>query len=156
KGVLISMTHDSTGAYAVTIDEKGRLLTRHPLRWVMGMFRMAPPPDSIQEAKAAAWGRRKPQGTQGEPALPLQRPSSAWKSGDWNQLELILDLNLLRGYLNDGNGPGGAVDSLTYGAVALYAGGTGEVRFKDLCYKDLAVRTLPAEKSAARWRPQRI
>ena len=39
-------------------------------------------------------------------------------------------------------------------AVALYVGGTGEARFKDLAIKDLARRITPAEQTAPRFRAQ--
>jgi hypothetical protein len=39
------------------------------------------------------------------------------KANDWNQLEFILDMNILRGFINDGNGPGGATDGAEFGAM---------------------------------------
>jgi hypothetical protein len=40
--------------------------------------------------------------------------------------------------------------------VALYVGGTGEVRFKDVAYKDLNFRTRPGEQVSSRFRMQRL
>ena len=42
------------------------------------------------------------------------------------------------------------------GPVALYVGGTGEARFKDLAIKDLARRITPAEQTAPRFRAQQF
>ena len=69
-------------------------------------------------------------------------PSNAFKPNDWNRFEALVDADILRvgvnphrpaGY-NDGtaglevatDGNGG-----NFGPVALYVGGTGEVRFKE-------------------------
>ena len=40
--------------------------------------------------------------------------------------------------------------------MALYVGGTGEVRFKQVEFKDLGRRFLPDEKVSSRFREQRI
>src|SRR3712207_8937700 len=37
-----------------------------------------------------------------------------------------------------------------YGPIALYAGGSGEVRFKELSVKDLNRKTEPAEKVSSK------
>ena len=43
-----------------------------------------------------------------------------------------------------------------YGPIALYVGGTGEVRFKDVAYADLNARTFEAEKVSNNFRMQRL
>ena len=40
--------------------------------------------------------------------------------------------------------------------IALYAGAPGEVRFKDVAYKDLSAKVLPQEQVSSRFRMQRI
>ena len=75
-------------------------------------------------------------------ANPHPPPVFEFKTADWNVLEVQVDANILRGWLNNGPEPGvanGAADEERgrYGPVALYAGGTGEVRFKDIGVKDL-------------------
>jgi hypothetical protein len=53
---------------------------------------------------------------------------------------------------------GGATDDdmAGFGPVALYAGGSGEVRFKDVSYKDLVPKTEPVERVSSHFRMQRI
>jgi len=43
-----------------------------------------------------------------------------------------------------------------YGPVALYVGGSGEVRFKSLAIKDLNKRITPTEKVSTRFRAQHV
>ena len=43
-----------------------------------------------------------------------------------------------------------------YGSLGLYVGGTGEVRFKDLGYKDLNRREVPAEETSDQFRIRRL
>ncbi len=58
---------------------------------------------------------------------------------------MILDANILRVWVNDGP-EGGTTngeadeDVASYGPVALYVGGAGEVRFKQVELKDLGRR----------------
>ena len=53
---------------------------------------------------------------------------------------------------------GQAVDADTgsFGPIALYVGGTGEVRFRNLALKDLQPRVTPAERSSPRFRVQQF
>ena len=49
-----------------------------------------------------------------------------------------------------------AEDAGRYGPIALFVGGTGEVRFKSLSLKDLNNRGIPAEATSTRFRMQRL
>ena len=71
----------------------------------------------------------------------------------------MLDANILRAFLNDAGGIGDSVAETEYGAYgpfALYVGGTGEVRFKDVSYKDLQPRVAQPEKVSSRFRMQQV
>jgi len=87
-------------------------------------------------------------------------PSTAVRPDDWNTVEALLDANILRVSFNGGGGAGaGGVandEAGRFGGIALYAGGTGEVRYREIAVKDLARRIEPTEVVSARFRAQRI
>ena len=86
-------------------------------------------------------------------------PDTSLKAGEWNTIELYLDANIIRPLLNNGGERGGGVadpEAGNFGPIALYAGGSGEVRFKDVAYKNLAVQVRPAEKVSSNFRMQRL
>jgi hypothetical protein len=89
----------------------------------------------------------------------VPHPSNAIKPNDWNDLDVIADVTLLRPHVNSSNASsGGAVsDEMgSFGPIALYAAGTGEVRFRDVSYKDLNLKRFPKEKVSANFRMQRL
>ena len=95
------------------------------------------------------------------PGSPYKEPNYAYRAGEWNALEIILDTNLLRTWVNDGpegGVAGGRAEEAAgrLGPVALYVGGTGEVRFKQVEEKDLGKHVLTSEKVGSRFRMQRI
>ena len=90
---------------------------------------------------------------------PIARPPTGLQENQWNDVELVLDANILRPFLNDVGGiAGGVADEEfgRYGPVALYVGGTGEVRFKDVSFKDLQPRVAQAEQVSQRFRMQAL
>jgi hypothetical protein len=137
KGVYVALTGDP-GTYAVTLNAQGQELTREKLRPTGGTIRFAPPPG----APVPAGGGR------GAPAL---------RSEDWNSLQIILDSDILRVSLNNAGFAGVTEDNRAgYGPIALYAGGTGEVHFRNIAYKDLLPKIEPKEQISSRFRMQRI
>ena len=158
KGVLVSIKESEIGSYRVTLDSQGKELTRQKLRSAGSIVRIAPPPNPNAPAENNATNRNR------RPAyfglkLPISRVESSYRPNEWNQVEIFLDNNIIRTFLNDsGEMAGGAADEDAgrYGPVALYAAGTGEVRFKELGLKDAALRDMPTEKTADRFRMQRI
>ena len=90
---------------------------------------------------------------------PIARPVTGLQQGQWNDIELVLDANILRAFLNDAGGlSGGVADDEfgRFGAIALYAGGSGEVRFKDVAFKDLQPRVAQPEQVSRRFRMQAL
>jgi hypothetical protein len=92
---------------------------------------------------------------------PYTTPTFDFKRTDWNTLEVEVDANILRGWLNGGPEPGaanGAADEENgrYGPVVLYVGGVGEVRFKDIGIKDLGRRVMPTETVSPRFKMLRL
>lgn len=177
KGIYVSLTEGQIGSFAVTLDAAGRELSRAALRSGGGLVRSVP---SAAEAAAAAAARAAaaPAGGGGggggqggaggppaPPPVPAGRPDMAepagYRADDWNDANLIIDANILRVWLNRG-GPGasggGAADEElgSFGPIALYVGGSGEVRFRGLSYKDLSLKEAPLEVVSPNYRMMRL
>ena len=161
KGVYVSLLGDEPGTYAVTLDANGRELTRERLRAAGGQIRFAPPPPPAgaraggAAPAAAAAGRGGP-----PPNLPLTPPATAVKADDWNLVEIMLDATIIRPFVNESlNAVGSAAVEDAhgrFGPVALFVGGTGEVRYRNLGTTDLSVKTMPIERTSPNYRMQRI
>jgi hypothetical protein len=164
KGIFLSLNEDDLAAYRVTIDRAGNETSRTPLRVPgPGQLRVAPAaPDPSFAAFAPARAGGAPAGPPPMPggiASPIPPPKTALQSGGWNTIELVLDANILRSFLNDAGGIRDAVAEREYGAYgpfALYIAGTGEVRFKDVSQKDLQPRVALPEKVSNQFRMQRV
>ncbi len=171
-GVLLRMTKTAggmTGTYLsikggeleaenLTLDAQGNVVARVKLRDAEGQVRFAPPPPDPTELPAV---RRAPlyQASPGV-TLPVARPHPGMRNGEWNEIEILLDADIMRARLND-TGPQVSVatandDMDSYGPVALFVGKGSEVHFKDTSYKDLALRVQPLEKVSSRFRVQRV
>ncbi len=156
KGVYLSLSNGDIATYRVNLDAQGHETQRNKLRPGGGQMRIAPPPHDVPETpRRAPNALSAPSGT----TLPIApRPEPSLHEGQWNQLEIALDANIIRPFLNEG-GPiaGGVADAGagSYGPVALYVG-AGEVRFKDLCLTDLQRKVIPLERTSERFRLQRL
>ena len=104
KGVLVSIS-ETPGAFAVTLDAQGRVLTKEPLERGGGTVRALAPPQpqaAPDGARAGGPGRGGPgrgagaagRGGPPEPS-PYTRPEYVFRPGEWNTLESILDANIL-------------------------------------------------------------
>ncbi|HEY2012286.1 MAG TPA: FG-GAP-like repeat-containing protein [Bryobacteraceae bacterium] len=140
KGIYVALTPDA-GVYSVMLDAQGQETKRTKLRAAGGTIRFAPAADAPTPAAGGRGGRGAP----------------APHADDWNSLQVLLDSDIVRATLNNG-GMGGATDDdrAGYGPIALYAGGTGEVRFRNLAFKDLMPKVEPKEQVSSRFRMQRI
>ncbi|HEX4263233.1 MAG TPA: family 16 glycoside hydrolase, partial [Verrucomicrobiae bacterium] len=162
KGVLVSLKDGEISDYAITFDTNGKELKRDELKAAGGnvLARLALPPagDAAPARSGGNGGRNR--GRRDEVSdSPLKRPDISYRSNDWNQIEVFLDLNVVRSFFNDGNQTAvGVVDETAgrYGPIALFVGGTGEVRFRDIAYKDLAARMTPLEQTSPHLRAQRV
>lgn len=158
KAILVAIKENEAASYRVTLDEQGKEISRERLRVAGNIIRAAPPAPKTPPAEPPA---RPNEGNQrsGPADLPMKRPSTALVPNDWNQLEVFIDYDIIRRFINDGgDGTGGATDTTDghYGPIALYASGTGQVQFKNISYKDVAVRYLPKEATSSRFKVQRI
>lgn len=184
KGVLLSLAQGDVATYAVTVDAQGHETSRERLRNAGGQIRIAPPVDPNAPARggggaggparaggpagpgapaggrAAGPGGAGPGAGRGGPsvALPVTVTPSAMKPGDWNDVEILADANIVRLIVNNAGSSGGAAEDVVgkFGPIALYVGGTGEVTFKDIAYKDLMLLTRAVEQVGPRFRKQQI
>lgn len=145
-GLYVSLTEGDLAVYRVTLDATGRELTREPLKFGRGAGRT-----DLAPARA------------GGPATSEELFTVDLRA-DWNTIQILLDVNLLRPYLNDDktrslfeafltSGNTAAVD---YGRLALHVGGGGEVRFRTVSYKDLQAKTMPREAMTDRFTRQQL
>ena len=170
RGVYTLISGDERSTAAVTIDAQGKITNREPLARNAGsMARFAPPlpPPSAAPAGGAGGGRgaaggrggggRGAGGQSGFVSMFTPPPDSSFKPNDWNRVEVLVDADVFRSNVN-GRGSAVAIDGTTgnFGPIALYAGGSGEVRFKEVSIKDLARRITPAEQTASRFRAQQF
>lgn len=170
RGVYVALPDGQNPAatFALTLDAQGHEVKREPLKPAVGTVRfIAPPPTNAPAPRAPSAGGGAGSGGRGAfttalpPDSPFTRPTYAYRPNEWNTLEVLLDANYLRVWVNDGPEAGttnGQADEeiSPYGPVALYVGGTGEVRFKQVELKDLGRRVTPDEQVSNRFRVQRI
>ncbi len=164
KGIFVSISDQDLGSYRITLDSRGNPTSRERLRSPGGgQLRVAPP--VAEGAPAAGRGGAPGGGPPGPPPMPggmpspIPRPDTTLRTGDWNTIEVVLDANIVRAFLNDTAGIRDGVSDPAYGAFgpfALYAGGTGEVRFRNIAFKDLHARVAQPEKVSDRFRMQRV
>jgi hypothetical protein len=159
KGIYTTLAGESPAPAAVTVDAQGRIGAREPLTRPGGaMLRIQPPPPppSAGRAGGAPGGGRTAGPAPAFVSMFPPRASTAFKPHDWNTFEVLVDANVFRASLNAPVGGGLTIDPETgaFGPIALYVGGIGEVRFKNLALKDLQRRFTPAEKSSTRFRVQ--
>jgi len=185
KGIYVSLSEGDIASYSLQLDAEGKEIGRTRLRPGPGaMVRMstakngnlneavpgfsklapavvdAPPPPPAPAAPAAqggggggragGGGGGRGRGGRGGPEL---------HANDWNTVQIILDADILGASVNAGRGGvGGSTDDqmMGFGPLALYAGGTGEVEFKEVSYKDLNPKFEPKETVSPHFRMQRI
>ena len=166
KGIYFALTGEDMANYRVTLDAEGKELSREPLRRGGGQMRIAPPLDPNAPARGAggraggagAGGGAGRGGRAGAPVLPIPAPSGALHPDEWNVVEILIDANIIRAFPNEGGEIGGVADDDAgkFGPVALYVGGTGEVHFKDVAYKDLNVHDVTPEVTSSNFRMQKL
>jgi hypothetical protein len=155
KGQFLSLTDSDQGLYRVTLDAKGSEKSREQMRGAAAMIRFGQPPSTPAPAPPPAAARLRGPAAQ----YPNLDQGPLYKSGDWNSVQVLIDADIMRAALNGRNRPGAGItedDSAGFGPIALYAGGSGEVRFKDIRWKDLGVKEEPPEQISSNFRMQRL
>lgn len=176
KGVYVSLAEGDVAAYDLLLDAQGNEISRAKLPAGPGpMIRMATARFSGGEDLVP--GFSKPAPTAAEVAArPAPRPPASAGGGsgggrgrggrggpelpanEWNAVQIILDADVLSSSLNRGRGASGTTNDrmMGFGPLALYAGGSSEVHFKDVSYKDLNPKFEPKEAVSAHFQMQRI
>src|SRR5262249_21288551 len=160
------------GSFEVALDATGKELTRKPLLRAAAQFaRMAAGPWANGQAQVPGFARpavtlaEQQEETAKPPTTAAARPGNGFspprpeiKAGEWNTLDVIVDADMVWTTLNGRRGANSATNDrmMGYGPVALHAGGTGEVRFRDVAIKDLNRKTEPAEQVSSHFHMQQL
>jgi hypothetical protein len=159
EGIFVSIKGDELAAYHLSLDASGNETERKKLRLAGGQIRFAPPPPDPAKQQSGP-PRALPTPRNGPPGvtLPMTRPVQGIKKGDWNDVEILLDADLVRAFFNAGGGQVSAAteDMNGYGAMALYVGKGSRVEFRQIAYRDLADKVDPAEQVGSGFRMQRL
>ena len=163
-GVYVSFKENDLKTYRVRLDADGG--KRCAPSWAAGrtVFRAARRRRHPNALPAAAPRRSRGSGRAGggrplPPPLPeLTPPPAGVRQNDWNLLSVTMDGDIIRPILNQSYDfiPGATEDRNEYGPIALYVGGSGEVRFKDVSFKELHLRQITPEQTSTRFRMQRL
>jgi hypothetical protein len=157
QGTFLAITDGDLKGYTLTLDRDGNQVQQKELRSAGGQIRFAPPPP---DPSAPAHPVRFPTLPSAPPGvtIPITRPEQGIRKEEWNEIELLLDADILRAFMNNGGGQASvATDEMNgYGSIALYVGKGCEVRFKNVAYKDLAIKKDPPEEVGSRFRMQRL
>ncbi|HEX4230011.1 MAG TPA: FG-GAP-like repeat-containing protein [Bryobacteraceae bacterium] len=168
KGIYFSIKPGDLGSYAVTLDSSGRIVHRQKLSAAHSNEALGNSPIGKGGLNRNPLSKGFNIGVLPLPAgihLPeLKRPTGDYIPDDWNGVEVLMSGDALRPALNggalqlSGNPISGAVtDAMgAYGPIAIYAGGSGDVRLKNVCYKDLLRRSFPREYLSKNYRMQRL
>ena len=157
RGVYVSLSDGDIHSYVVTLDAQGKETGREPIvaaaraggggragRAGGGAGGAAVGGAAAGGAPARAGGGRAARagggGGRGRGAAAI----TALNPNDWNPIDILLAGDTLRATPGGGGALGEHAPS--FGMVALFAGGTSEVRFKDVSWKDLNSVVEPAEQ----------
>lgn len=157
-GVYVSLNEGDLATYRLILDSEGRERTRQRLRPAGPFVRVAPPPNAPPRGASGA-GRGGSPMTLPAPLPALMPPDPGLRPSEWNSISVTLDADIVRPIFNQANdiAPGATDDRAAgYGSIALDVGGSGEVRFKDVSFKDLNRRVIPPEQISDRFRLQRL
>jgi hypothetical protein len=148
-GSYISLSEAKPTASRVVTDSTGKITDRTALADGGGLYRVAPEPTAHANTPRPPMRMTRPTD------LPLLPPDSERRTGDWNVLEVFVDANTARSFLNNGHEYGSMVQE-GYGPIALYVGAGTTVRFRRSGIKDASLKTREVEKVSPRFRKQQL
>jgi hypothetical protein len=172
-GVFVSLNEGDVATYDLVLDAQGNELRRAKLGSGPGaMIRMASGRFSGGEDLVPGFSKPAPTRAELDAAAAAKAAGSGGGGGggrggrggptltanEWHTAQIIVDADVMSLSIN-GRGGGGATTSdrmMGFGPIALYAGGSGEVRFKDVSYKDLNSKTEPKETVSRNFEMQRL
>jgi Domain of Unknown Function (DUF1080)/FG-GAP-like repeat len=159
-GTYLSVRGGELDAEQLTLSAGGDVVEQKKLRNVPSMARFAAPLWDPTGSPPVSRGRAPDQAPPPRLTIPVTRTEPRFTSAGWNEIEVLLDADMVRGYVNDSGqqitaaSDGDDMDS--YGPVALFVGKGSEVHFKDISWKDLAIKVQPSEQVGSGFRMQRL
>jgi hypothetical protein len=177
KGILVSLAEGDVAAYEVVLDARGKEISQTKLPagpgpmirigagrfsggedLVPGFSKPAPTRAELAAAAAAAAAAKPAVPNAGGGSGRGGRPGPTLTLNDWQTVQIILDADVLSLSINGRGGASASTNDrmMGFGPIALYAGGTGEVRFKEVSYKDLNPKSEPRETVSPNFQMQRI
>jgi hypothetical protein len=148
-GTFVSIHNGEVEAEKVVLNNNGEITSQSKLRNASGTIRFALPPSDPN----AVLRRPQPVAPPAGVMIPITRQQNAFRPGTWNEVEILLDSDIIRGYLNDSSfSQKGTLSAATddsendFGPIALYVGKNTSVTFKNVAYKDLALIELPKDE----------
>ena len=163
QGLLISLADGDLASYKLTLDAQGKEVNREKLAAAAGRggggggggAGATGGRGAGRGAAGGSGGRGGGAGGRGGRGGP---PPAALRPNEWNEVEILTAGETLRPTLNGspvtagGTGDGGE----GYGSIALYAGGTGNVVYQDVAWKDLNAKTTQKDQVSPHFTAQRI
>ena len=174
KGTYVSLSDGDLDSYDLTIGPDGKEISKKKLERATGQFtRIATGVWANGAAKVPGFAEKAPTFTEqkeqaAKPATPPPAagggrgrggpPPIALHANDWNSLEVIVDMDMSWITVDNRRGTNAATDDhmMSYGPVVLHAGGSGEVKFRNISIKDLNPKTEPVEQTSSHFRMQRL
>jgi hypothetical protein len=158
-GTFVSIHNDDVEAKKVVLNSLGEITSRSKLLNASGTIRFALPPSD----QSGVLRRPQPVPAPSGVTMPIVRPQNAFRPNTWNEIEILLASDIVRGYLNDSSFSQKATLSAAtndgdndFGPVALYVGKNTGVTFTNLVYKDLTLIDLPKDEVGKRFHIQRL
>lgn len=151
-GVLVPVGEPGRPAERVTVDAKGMIVERAPLPIGYAARRFATQPPAGTPSVPKPRGSATPQ--PGAPAMPFPQPESGYRKGEWNELNVQFDANVVRVAVNGGGTGAWVTDADGFGATALLVEDGSRAQFRNLAVRDLARRERKAAFTSKRFRKQ--